>query len=110
MALYDLLADCQTYSGPGIVFSVMQPLKDRKNAPKIFSRYADPIVTDGKDPFVSLLISRNMNAGRPVHAKLYSIADKVLEQLHKLDVIPYHFRQRVTRNHCAALFNSHLHI
>jgi len=70
MALCDLLADCQLYCGPRMVFSVMQLLKDRKYQLEIFRLYGDPVVTDAKDPFVSFLISRNMNARFMPPAKL----------------------------------------
>ena len=59
MALYCFLADCQTYSGSWIFFSVMQTLKERKYSLKIFRRYADAVIVYKEDRlsiFFTLLI------------------------------------------------------
>ena len=90
--LHDLLADCQAYSGPWVLSSVVQPLKDRKYSFKIFRLYADAVVTDVKAPIVHPSLGRNLNVRRPVPAKFDGITDKVLKQLHKLDVIPLRYR------------------
>ncbi len=95
---------------PAVLSSVVQPLKDRKYAFEIFRLYADAVVTNRKDPIVCHWLGSNMNVRRPVPTKFDGIADKVLEQLHQLDVITHHHRQRATRNHCTALFNQVLQI
>jgi hypothetical protein len=79
MTFHNCPADSQTYAGPGIFFSVLQSLKHQKYLLKIIRFYVDTIIMEGKKPFASFLISRNMDAGCSIPAKLDSVADEVLE-------------------------------
>ena len=79
VTLHDLLADGQADACAGILFSGVQALEDDKDALGILGIDADAVVADGKDPFTSLLFSRDMNPGRLLTAELDGVADQVLK-------------------------------
>jgi len=85
------LADSQSYTVACIFFARVQALKDRENLVLIFTGNPNAIVSNCDFPLIAVPLRRNIHHGRLLSAKLNSVANEVLKQLHKLRMVgPQH--------------------
>src|ERR1039458_10476459 len=90
-ALHDLLADGQPDARAGVLFVGVQPLEDREDTLGILGLDSDAVIADGKNPFISLLLGRNVNPGR-LDVELDGVPDQVLKQLHQQQFVMHYPR------------------
>src|SRR5439155_19686721 len=82
--LHDLLADRQPDTCPGILCAAVQTLEDHEDALGVLGLDANAVVLYGEAPGRTVSLGADAHHGRPFPAKLYGIANEVLEELAQL--------------------------
>src|SRR5581483_9293084 len=110
MALHDLAADGETNAVTRVLAAVMQPLEHAENAVDVLGLDADAVVTYRENISALMGLRTHVNLGGALAAKLYGVADQVLEQLRELRRVDGAERHGIARHHRARLLDGDLEI
>ena len=86
----------------------MQPLENHKYTLGVLRLNTDTVIADGKPPAGILTEGADFNLGGLVTSEFYGVADEVLEQSRKLQVVEIDGRQIISGNFCTRFLYARL--